>query len=233
MGRLLTLSVFALIGCVVWLLMPDSEPALQSKSKRAAKTDRVTGSEMGKVVKAGRTSDVSKAPGALTKPTSSGLGVAPTEASEMNPVDLTPELFEKSRQGRAEAKRLRAQAQENEEEGAPNPGEDNPYFNVHWDGEIQYNDLEDKLLKLYSQRTPDGRLPPGITAEDVLSAEVLKILKVSPATPVLLIGDHHATHQVAITDTLKVARAGEYETGFTFDDGSEGGRRVYIKVRRE
>ena len=177
MERLLTLSVFALIGCVIWLLLPDNNPVPLPKSKVVEKTSQTGTSEIRQPSQPDRTSGSSNAAGAAYEQSSARSERRPTPVAEANPVELTPELFEKSRRGRDEAKRLRAQAQNKKDDGEPNPGADNPYFDVHWDGEIQYNDLEDKLLKLYSQRTPDGRLPPGITAEDVLSDEVLKILK--------------------------------------------------------
>ena len=107
-----------------------------------------------------------------------------------------------------------------------------PFANVHWDGETDYADLEEDLMKLYTARDGQGRLPKNIIASQVLRASVLQDLKITSNTPVVMIGDYHPVYQDAIVETLKRARKDQFLTGFTFADPSSNsdGRRVYVKV---
>ena len=112
----------------------------------------------------------------------------------------------------------------------PEPQKESPFSNVHWDGEMDYDDLEDALMKHYAKRTPNGGLPKNLSAVEVLPESVLSALNVPKTAKLRMIGDFEPDDPRSVTDTLKRARKGEHETGFTFDDGSYSGRRVYIKM---
>ena len=90
--------------------------------------------------------------------------------------------------------------------------------------------LEDALMKHYAKRTPEGGLPKSVVANQVLPESVLQDMNVAKGAAVIMIGDFYPSDVRSVTDTLKRARIGEFETGFTFEDGSSGGRRVYVKV---
>lgn len=119
-----------------------------------------------------------------------------------------------------------------DDSSSPDEEQPGPFDDVHWDGETDFADLEESLLKLHAQRDGDGKLPQNVVASQVLRENVLQELRVDATAPVVLIGDYGLDHPKVIVETLKRAKKGKFLTGFTFADPSSNGlgRRVYVKV---
>ena len=235
MDKLVGASVMVLIVVSIWLVIPSDPPSVV-RDKAQGQGSLAVAADLDKSSAGVR--PVSKAKSGRVEPSAAmdtrGTGAPPRTAQtsrEASQKNTAPDIVD------GEPVNARVFAENPVERAAktetksdePAPG---PYADVHWDGETDYADLEGALMKLYSARDSDGRLPKNIVASQVLRESVLNDLKVSASTPVVMIGDYHPVHQDAVTETLKRARKGQFLTGFTFADptSTSDGRRVYIKV---
>ena len=232
MDKLVAIAVVVLIVVSIWVVMPSEPPAVKTQGVAAIDpmSSQASAPTASKQAVRSAANDAPKnraktqegfppATSATSKPKAPQTARQQTESNIARSVN--PQLI---------AKAAKSFKEREEEEPPTDEGHDNPFGDVPWDGEVDYHDLEDALMKHYAKRTAEGGLPDRVVASQVLSEGVLEVLKVPNNMPVRLIGDFDPGDPRSVSDTLKRARKGEHETGFTFDDGSVGGRRVYIKV---
>ena len=232
MDKLVGTAVLVLIAVSIWAVMPSTPTAVVTGTANDAGTLGV--SESAETLPSEKTISGKRSTGERK---TSNRDVSPNPSNSVN--------LEAQRRGRNELPDMVDGEPINARVFSENPVDRKikkdapaeeaplgPFANVHWDGETDYADLEDDLMKLYAQRDGEGRLPKNILASQVLRASVLQDLQISSTTPVVMIGDRHPVHQDAITETLKRARKGPFLTGFTFADptSNSDGRRVYVKV---
>lgn len=236
MDKLVMLAVVVLITVSIWAVMPSESQRPKTQTSDTAKILKSrTGSSTAGNPRKTSAVDANKPAGRPEGVINQGLSKSnqPSAEAKLNTqqdpksIVVNPQLINKA------VRSFKQRPQTAGEE--PSTDEvrgtfDNPYGQVHWDGEMEYGELESALMKHYAKRTPQGGLPKTVQAHEVLNDTVLKAMNVSRNLPVTMIGDFEPADPRSVTDTLKRARKGEHETGFTFDDGTTGGRRVYVKV---
>ena len=236
MDKLVVLAVVVLISVSIWAVIPsESQMPKTAQSTKAQGTDAKGGEQQSRAKRkpSGQTNKTQRAAAKAT-------GNAAIESGQRTRSSAAPKSSAQSSNSREEmavnpqlinkaVKSFKARP-DTEADDYVAGSYDNPFGHVRWDGEMDYHELEDVLMKHYAKRTPEAGLPNGLQAHDLLSDSLLKAMNVSKNAPVVMIGDFAPSDPRSVTDTLKRARKGEHETGFTFDDGSSGGRRVYVKV---
>ena len=232
MDKLVAIAVVVLIVVSIWVVMPSEPPAVKTQepttvAEASYQSSATTASNQAAQSPADDTTQRRTKAQQNRRPKTSAI---PNAKAPKTARQQTESTIARSVNPQLIAKAAKSFKEREDEEPPSDEGHDNPFGDVPWDGEVDYHDLEDALMKHYAKRTAEGGLPDRVVASQILSESVLEMLKVPNNMPVRLIGDFDPGDPRSVSDTLKRARKGEHETGFTFDDGSVGGRRVYIKV---